>query len=116
MPVKKRKTKDRNLQITDEAIEAFLTVERLKAKRLACVRGTCEAPINERCSDCAECSEADRFLDRALGVKLWEPSPTDVDEDADYEVGGQLWLDGWQRAVELRRDLLAAVKGRRSRA
>ena len=86
MPVKRRNSKARPNRITPESVEAFRAGDYMA-------------------------------LHRALGLPPWHPSPLPDSVDAlgvnpkgppDYRTG-ESWGEFWQQAVELQRELMAAV-------
>jgi hypothetical protein len=104
MPVKLRRPKTRTTRVTDEAIEAFRLCEEIVAA------GDDEL-FEDEGGRRHEYLEAHRALVCALGLKPWEASPVDVDEEP-CSWSGNLYADSWSRAQELRRELLAAVRER----
>lgn len=119
MPIKLRRAKTRTTKITDEAVAAFRTVERLQPKYLGCIRGTCDEKLHSKshCSDCAECIDASRALRRELRLAPYEACPSDVTDSGpcpDYR-HGSCWGESWPKAQELRREILAAIERSRPR-
>lgn len=106
MPVKLRHPKARQHRVTDEAVEAWTLALAGQDTYLACIRDeACQSRVMSRhCPVCAGHIEARNRLHRALGLRLWQPSPLDADTDEPPRWAGRhdAWREGWPLARELR--------------
>lgn len=105
MPVKRRKSKERKFQISDEAVELFGHARALQLR-----------PGYDEWEEAGGCRR--EYLDtwKALHLALqrapYEASPLDVDEDDQLPGVGDCYAASIARAQELRRQLLAATEGK----
>jgi hypothetical protein len=86
-------------------MKAFLLIEEI-----------CAAKQNEKWEDEGgrrrECLDAENVVDRELKLHLWETGPYEVDEDEppDWVKRDPHELARWDKAVALRRAMLAAIE------
>lgn len=98
MPVKRRKSKERKFQISDEAVELFTHAISIKHFE----------EWEEEGGRRREYLETWKALHIALGLKLFEASPLDVEDGRTY-FGGQCWLESVPKVLALRAELIAAA-------
>lgn len=99
MPAKRRRSKERKFQISDEAVVLFA-----RARELAPFEQWEEEGGRRR-----EYLETWKALHLALGLRLFEASPLDVTEDDSVRCGGQCWMESVPKALALRVELVAAA-------
>ena len=108
MPIKRRVSKTREHQITDEAVEAFVRAEAIWDA------GGYEK-WEEEGGRRREYLDASSALGRSVGLRPWETSPLDVPENGPPP---ERWkspngISDWQQAQNLRRELIKAARKRR---
>ena len=104
MPLKRRKAKARNVQITDEIVQLF--------QRCLEIRSFDDDQFWE-----AEGGRRHEYIEAKLALHLrlylhpWECSPVDVEsrEAPNYGANHEWWLASWHRARELRAELMKAA-------
>jgi hypothetical protein len=102
MPVKKRKSKARQHLITDEVVALFSKC--CEIQKFGDEEFWAEDGGRRR-----EYLDASGELHRLLGLKPWHASPLDTDLAAPDRCGGELWVTSRPDALELRREILAAM-------
>jgi hypothetical protein len=103
MPVKRNKEKQRKFQISDEAVELFI-----KARELDPRSDVWEEDGGRR----REYLTTYVALHNALGLKIWQAGPLDVNEYDSVCAGGQPWIESVPRARELRLELMETANAR----
>ncbi|MET3991614.1 hypothetical protein ABID65_003254 [Bradyrhizobium sp. S3.9.2] len=98
MPAKRRRSKERKFQISDEAVVLFA-----RARELAPFEQWEEEGGRRR-----EYLETWKALHLALGLKLFEASPLDVREGGTY-LAGHCWLESVPKALAVRAELIAVA-------
>jgi hypothetical protein len=109
VPTKRAHVRRADNPITPETVALW---ERAKAGRDTyrnCAPGNCSsAELNRHCDVCDQHLDARRDLKRALGVKLWEISPLDVEPGDELRRTGSGWVASIPKALALKAELEAA--------
>lgn len=101
MPVKRRKSKERKFQISDDAVELFAHARSI----------TQYDQWEDEGGRRREYLETWKALHFALHLALYEASPLDVSEGGSYS-GGQCWLESLPKVLAIRAELIAAAADR----
>tara|TARA_R110002096_G_scaffold5809_1_gene26780 strand:- start:5101 stop:5448 length:348 start_codon:yes stop_codon:yes gene_type:complete len=110
MPTKrKRKNRLIGRRLTAEVVAIYSDAEKLRGKYEDCLTSSkCpEGSKTKHCDDCLRFLELSRELDRELGIKPWQVSPLDVDDEACPYGAGTGGAQSWPDALKLRRELEA---------
>src|SRR5262249_37219015 len=97
MPVKRRLSKQHDGRITPSVVAAYAHALKLRKR----------AHLSDDDRDAAH--EAEKVVDRALSIRLWQTSVFDVDR---FQEPGD---PDWERSAALRRQLDAALAETRAR-